>query len=142
MRFDRKNTEFCGGLGPSVETSAWTGVGVDEACRKIAHLHRVYPFSLLWRGNKDGFRSRDFHQRCDGKSPTLALIRDTGRNIFDGFIRALWVSPLCRRLHEDSSLESFLFTAKSPHNLVGRTFPRSEFRGCCDEVRHSAMTIL
>jgi hypothetical protein len=35
-------------------------------------------FVLLWRGSRDGFGARDFHGRCDGHAPTLALIQDTG----------------------------------------------------------------
>jgi hypothetical protein len=32
-------------------------------------------WSLLYRGSRDGFEPRDFHSKCDGKSPTLTIFK-------------------------------------------------------------------
>jgi hypothetical protein len=32
-------------------------------------------FALPWRGSRDGFGARDFHDRCDGHAPTPAVER-------------------------------------------------------------------
>jgi uncharacterized coiled-coil protein SlyX len=78
-------------------------------------------FSLLWRGSRDGFGARDFHERCDGRATTLTLIQDTEGNIFGGFTPVEWES---REWYwkADPSLKSFVFTLKNPHNLAARKF--------------------
>jgi hypothetical protein len=47
-------------------------------------------FVLLWRGSRDGFRVQDFHDQCNGHANTLALILDTGGNVFGGFAPLQW----------------------------------------------------
>jgi hypothetical protein len=32
-------------------------------------------FTLLWRSSRDDFGARDFHGRCGGHAPTLAMER-------------------------------------------------------------------
>jgi hypothetical protein len=76
--------------------------------------------ALLWRGSRDGFGARDFHGRCDGHAPTLALIQDTGGSIFWGFTPVEWDS--CNLCKVDPSLKSFIFTLKNPHNFPARKF--------------------
>jgi hypothetical protein len=49
-------------------------------------------FVLLWRGSRDGFSARDFHERCDGRANTLTLILDSGGNVFGGFTPLEWES--------------------------------------------------
>ena len=48
-------------------------------------------WSLLYRASRDGFGSLDFHSRCDGKSPTLTILKakQTGF-IFGGYTGACW----------------------------------------------------
>jgi hypothetical protein len=77
-------------------------------------------FPLLWRGGRDGFGAKDFHDRCDGHANTLTLILDTKGNIFGGFTPVKWESRTCHK--GDPSLKSFLFTLKNPHNFQARKF--------------------
>jgi hypothetical protein len=88
-------------------------------------------FTLLWRGSRDGFGAGDFHGRCDGRAPTLTLVRDTGGNIFGGFTPVEWESRKWSRssdsrenncLKADPTLESFLFTLRNPHRIRARKF--------------------
>lgn len=47
-------------------------------------------WKLLYSGSRDGFGSKDFHSRCDYKSPTLTIIKSENGNIFGGYTEALW----------------------------------------------------
>jgi hypothetical protein len=87
-------------------------------------------FSLLWRGSRNGFNSRDFHGRCDGHANTLTVILDTQGLFFGGFTPVEWESRPWNGKYgnedncwkADDSLRSFLFTLKNPHNIPARRF--------------------
>jgi hypothetical protein len=84
-------------------------------------------FNILWRGSRDGFAAREFHNRCDGYANTLAVILDTDGNIFGGFTPVKWESREFKgdgsNLNKaDPSLKSFIFTLKNPHNFPARRF--------------------
>jgi hypothetical protein len=91
---------------------------------------RAKSFALLWRGSRDGFLARQFHARCDGRANTLTLILDTAGNIFGGFTPVPWESRLWNgRFREDgnlfkgdTTLRSFLFTLRNPHNSQATRF--------------------
>jgi hypothetical protein len=88
-------------------------------------------FSLLWRGSLDGFKAKNFHDRCDGHTNTLTVILDTEGNIFGGFTPLKWEWRVWNGkwgndnncLKADESLQSFVFTLKNPHNISARRFP-------------------
>jgi hypothetical protein len=95
-------------------------------------------FSLLWRGSRDGFRASDFHDRCDGHANTLTVILDTDGNIFGRFTPVEWESRPWNGIRReanncfkaDTSLKSFVFTLKNPHDIPPKRFPlKSEFVG-------------
>ena len=48
----------------------------------------------LWRGSRDGFGSRVFHDLCDEKGKTLTLIRTTRGGVFGGYTDIPWSSNL------------------------------------------------
>jgi hypothetical protein len=96
---------------------------------KLFEDFKTRKFTLLWRGNRDGFGACDFHGRCDGHPNTLTVILDTDGNIFGGFTPVEWESPpvpdgdnevLVPQCKGDPSLRSFLFTLKNPHNFPAR----------------------
>jgi hypothetical protein len=78
-------------------------------------------FSVLWRGSRDGFSASEFHGRCDDHGNTLIVILDTKGNIFGGFTPVKWESAM-HQYKADSSLKSFLFTLKNPHNIQAKKF--------------------
>jgi hypothetical protein len=97
-------------------------------------------FTLLWRGSRDGFGWREFHDRCDGHPNTLTVILDTDGNIFGGFTPVEWESREWTEIGScdkgDPSLKSFLFTLKNPHNFPARRFrlkpeKKNEAIYCC-----------
>jgi len=63
---------------------------------------------LIYKGSKDGFGSRDFHQACDLLAPLLIVIKaDTGK-IFGGYTDV----PFCGNEEGKyiASSESFVFS--------------------------------
>ena len=42
-----------------------------------------------WRASVDGWTARTFHSRCDGKGPTVTIIR-VGKYIFGGYTSLSW----------------------------------------------------
>ena len=46
-------------------------------------------WKLCWRASIDGWAARTFHSRCDGKGPTVTIIR-VGRYIFGGYTSVSW----------------------------------------------------
>jgi len=42
-----------------------------------------------WRASVDGWAASTFHSRCDGKGPTVTIIR-VGRYIFGGYTSVSW----------------------------------------------------
>ena len=59
----------------------------------IKQLSLWVPFSTSWtlcyRATRNGWSSYTFHSRCDGKGPTVTLIR-VGSYIFGGYTDQQW----------------------------------------------------
>ncbi len=51
---------------------------------------RFAKLDLLYRGSQDGFSSTGFHSKCDGKGPTLAIIKSDHGRTFGGFTSLSW----------------------------------------------------
>jgi hypothetical protein len=47
---------------------------------------------LLYSGSKHGWKSRDFHSRCDNKGPTITLFKVEDGDCIGGFTKASWSS--------------------------------------------------
>jgi hypothetical protein len=47
-------------------------------------------WTLCYRGTQDGFNSNTFHNKCDSKSQTLVVLRETNGNVFGGFNSSTW----------------------------------------------------
>jgi hypothetical protein len=92
----------------------------------IFDVFKGQKFTLLWRGSRDGFETKEFHRRCDGHPNTLTVILDTKGNIFGGFTPVEWESSRKGKCKADPSLKSFLFTLKNPHNFPARRFTLKE----------------
>jgi hypothetical protein len=70
-------------------------------------------WSLLYRASRDGFEPKDFHAKCDGKSPTLTIFKaQESSYIFGGFTTAKW-----HRLNEYiSDSKAFIFSLTNKDN--------------------------
>ena len=49
--------------------------------------------NLIYRASKDGWAPKDFHKLCDGKGPTVCLVRSSKGMIAGGFTNVSWSSP-------------------------------------------------
>ena len=47
-------------------------------------------FELLIRGSEDGFKSKDFHEKCDNQNLTVAFVETTDGKRFGGFTEEVW----------------------------------------------------
>lgn len=47
-------------------------------------------WNLLYRGTRDGFKSEDFHQKCDGYANTFIIIQTESNAVFGGYTGARW----------------------------------------------------
>jgi hypothetical protein len=66
---------------------------VDDLKRLCEFPSDANKWSLLYRGTRDGFRARKFHEKCDGKSSTLTIIKAKSSGfIFGGYTDAEWQS--------------------------------------------------
>jgi hypothetical protein len=72
---------------------------------------------LIFRGSEHGFKAEKFHQFCDGKFPTLVLIKSNFGKIFGGYTKCKWNSNDC--WVADDSRTSFIFSINntSRHNI-------------------------
>ena len=47
-------------------------------------------WELKYRASRDGFKSDDFHSKCDGIAKTLTVIKAKSGNIFGGYTEKEW----------------------------------------------------
>lgn len=67
---------------------------------------------LIYRASKDGFRAKDFHEKCDDTFNTLTIIKTTNLSVFGGYTRASWSKEEGFKEDEDS----FIFSLTNNHN--------------------------
>ena len=85
---------------------------------------------LLFRGTRDGMNSRNFHEKCDNKGPTITLLRNDKGNIMGGFSPISWT---CEGGYHNEK-NCFIFTLTSIYNIEPTKF-NSNNSG--SEVHHS-----
>jgi len=74
---------------------------------------------LLYRGSRDGSKSKDFHDKCDNKGPTICLYKNDKDYIFGGYASISWTNNGgC--LTEN---KSFIFTLTNIHGTEPTKFP-------------------
>lgn len=52
----------------------------------------IRQINLIYRGSRDGFLSKNFHNKCDYKGETLSIIKSTKGYIFGGYTKINWDS--------------------------------------------------
>ena len=87
---------------------------LNEFCRKNNQR-----WKLIYSAVKHGFTAADFHHRCDGKGPTITIIKSqVGNDLFGAFTQVPW--SCTRGFKKDSN--AFLFTLTNPHKLPPTKF--------------------
>ena len=84
---------------------------------------------LLYRGTRDGMTSKDFHNKCDNKGPTITLFENEKGNIFGGYASLSWASDNKWKTANDC----FLFTLTNIYNTEPTKFPSKKIG---NEVYH------
>ena len=98
---------------------------------------------LLYRGSRDDFKARTFHEKCDNKGETLVLIKSDQNYIFGGYTEIDWDSTVWNgkvgaqnSSRRDGQGNEFVFTLKNPHNISPSKFNmKNEWLNhsiCCD----------
>ncbi|CAG8498242.1 10859_t:CDS:2 [Acaulospora colombiana] len=82
---------------------------------------RRYHFTLLYRGTRDGFDAKSFHQNVDGQGPAIAVIKikNSGK-IVGGFNTSGW---------NGNSIDNFIFSMGSQNNHITSKIDR--LKGKC-----------
>ena len=74
---------------------------------------------LLYSATRDGFSSREFHTRCDGRGATLVLVRSAAGHVFGGYTPTDWGAS--GRL---DCKESFIFHVTCPNGAAPQRYSR------------------
>jgi hypothetical protein len=64
--------------------------------------------TLLYRGSRDGFTNKAFHEKCDGKANAVIIIKTNKDYVFGGYASAKWTSE--RNFISDSN--AFIFSIR------------------------------
>ncbi len=91
----------------------------------VAALGSGRRFKLLFRSGSAGTPASApaFHSRCDGKDPTVTLIRDTAGNVFCGSTSLNWNGSTAGGWVYFADPTAFLFTIVNPHGDPPALFP-------------------
>ena len=96
-------------------------------------------FELLFRMSFDGDTVEAFHSKCDGKGPTVTLIRSKNDCVFGGYAGSSWESPLSMFGKWVDDRSCFLFSVVNPFGdpitkmpNVGNDNADSGMYQCCD----------
>ena len=73
--------------------------------------------NLLYRGSRDGFQAKNFHEKCDNRGPTVVLIENTTENKFGGYAAVSWMSN-GNDIKNEESKRSFLFSVDKKQKLL------------------------
>ena len=86
---------YPGGLGSStilgdLDNSKYLGKLITYLDPALPSASRAY-FERCWHAKTDGWNAAIFHSNCDGKGPTVTIIK-VGQYIFGGYTDASWQS--------------------------------------------------
>ena len=77
---------------------------------------KITDIKLIYRGSRDGFQSKNFHEKCDNKGETLTIIQSNDNYIFGGYTEINWESAE-NNLRKKGIGNEFIFTLKNPHSI-------------------------
>ena len=102
----------------------------NEYLKKIYEWSQYKSMELLFRGTRDGMYSKNFHEKCDNKGPTITLLRNDKGNIMGGFSPISWTCE--GGYHRENNC--FIFTLSNIYNYEPTKF-KSKNNG--NEVYHT-----
>ena len=99
---------------------------MNKSNNKIEFLKKIYEWTghkimkLLYRGIRDGSKSKSFHEKCDNKAPTVCLYENEKGNIFGGYTTFPWLTPNNETYYPDQN--SFMFTLSNIFDIEPTKF--------------------
>ena len=79
---------------------------------------------LLYRGTRDGFQAKTFHDKCDNKGETLTIIESKDDYVFGGYTEINWDSTVWNgkvgdnnNARRNGNGNEFVFTLKNPYGI-------------------------
>src|ERR1044072_1360457 len=70
-----------------------------------------HEFELLYRGSRDGFTNKRFHEICDNRPHTLTIIKvKNSKEILGGYNPITWQDGGCNSYNSFSTNKSFIFS--------------------------------
>ena len=82
-------------FGDIQDNSRWSNDSLilsNEEFVSVAEMTESSKRTLLYRATRDGFEAQSFHNRCDGKSNTISIIKNNLNYVFGGFASSAWNS--------------------------------------------------
>jgi hypothetical protein len=64
----------------------------NEESVSLVELTKTSKGNLLYRATRDGFTSKAFHSKCDGKGNTITIIKNDLNYVFGGYASSAWNS--------------------------------------------------
>jgi TLD len=99
--------------GSSVLSRVTADVGREFIGKLTTDWLQRKEFELLYRGTRDGMTAEAFHEKCDGKGPTLVLVAGQSEGepvcVFGGYAGKSWEADRSVILPVDAR-DSFVFT--------------------------------
>ena len=106
--------------------------------------------NLLFDTTKDGDNASTFHNKCDGKNPTLVIIKSDSDCKFGGYVTAPWVANNDNTINAPNSFIFSLnqkkryYASNQQNSIINGGYKNDQrdsmmFRiGCCDiQIRHN-----
>ncbi|XP_068705746.1 uncharacterized protein [Montipora foliosa] len=119
---DGKNCseEIGKGLGKSViiGSNAAYLVQLSEWLKPVSQSNSFW--KLCWRASRDGWASSTFHSLCDGKGPTVTIIK-VNQYIFGGYVNISWGSSCSYRY----DATAFLFSLRNKPGWAPTKLPQT-----------------
>ncbi|XP_032238174.2 tripartite motif-containing protein 45 isoform X2 [Nematostella vectensis] len=83
-------------------------------------------WELCYSAKRDGWNSKTFHEKCDGKAPNVVIVSVDGRYVFGGYTDVAWT--MTDRGYQSSSA-SFLYSLFSRYGYRPEKLPLSATPG-------------
>jgi hypothetical protein len=124
-----KANEFCSYMN-SLKSQILKGEQQYFELLKLCEFSPNDKFTLLYRGTRDGFGSRDFHSKCDDHANTLTIFKAKGSGfIFGGYTEAEW--DCSNEWKSDANAFIFSLTNKDNKPLKMNIDPNKNHHAIC-----------
>ena len=84
--------------------------------------NETYNFELLYKASRDGDEVITFHHLCDGKGPTLVVIKNSSDCRFGGYASVPWTYSKIGEYVSDDKAFIFSLDAKKKYPIVNKEY--------------------